>query len=482
MIMSWTMRAVYPFLLLTYLVLTAVVCVAQSAEAWLPVADQDLTIKDVPGNPAAPAIRLYYSYLRDDDKKFELSYERIKILNDAGKRYADVEIPLEPKDSLKELKARTIHPDGSIVEFTGKPFEKTLLKARGLKYLAETFTLPEATVGSIIEYSYALNMGNNRLGRVTEWQLQGDLYTVKERFRFQPVVGFLGPRPVNSAPGPPRARVACSYKNQVGTPIPQQGKNGLRELELKNVAPFPVEDFMPPESDYRASMLCYYGSGPLFSYDIFWQSWQKLMSEGTDEFIGNLSTLREAAARAIGSETDPQQKLRKLYALAQQTRNVSYEQERTAKEEKREKLKRNSNAAEVLRHGYGDGWQINALFTGLARAAGFDASMLMVSDRSERSFSRYILWLGQLSGSAVTVDVNGKPMFFDPGTRFCSFGVLAPRYSETTALVVKPGAEFVTTPAAASSFMHRVISIALSPDGSAKGQMSVEWKGPRALE
>jgi hypothetical protein len=476
------MRAVYLFTLITYLAFTAWSCAAQSPEPWLPITPEDLAVKDVPGKPGAPAIRLYYSYFRNDDKKFELRYERIKVLNDAGKSYADVEIRLEPKDSLKDLKARTIHPDGSIIEFTDKPFEKTLLKARGFKYLAETFTLPQVTVGSIVEYSYALDMGNTRLERVTEWQLQSDLYTVKERFRFQPFVGFLGRRPENSPPGPPRPRVACSYHNQVGTPIPQGGKDGFRELELTNVAPFNAEDFMPPEADYRASMLCYYGSGPLFSYDIFWQSWQKLMAEGTDNFIGNPAALREAVVRAIGGETDPERKLRRIYALAQQTRNLSYERERTGKEEKGEKLKHNSNAADVLRHGYGDHWEIDALFTGLARAAGFDASMLMVSDRNERSFNKYILWLGQLTGSAVMVNVNGTPMILDPGTRFCPFGVLAPRYSETTALVVKAGGGFLTTAPAPRSSIHRVVNIALSPDGSAKCQISVEFKGPQALE
>lgn len=476
------MRPFYLLTLIAYSALAALPCRAQSAEPWLPITPQDLAAKDVPGNPGAAAIRLYYSYFRDDDKKLELRYERIKVLNDAGKRYADVEIPLEPKDSVKEVKARTIHPDGTIIEFTGKPFEKTVLKIKGGKYLAEAFTLPGVTVGSIVEYSYVLSMGTTRLERMTEWQLQGDLYTVRERFRFQPVVGFVGQRPINAMQGPPMARVACSYQNQMGTPVPQMGKYGFRELELKDVVPFNAEDFMPPEDDYRASMLCYYGSGPLFSYDIFWQSLQTLLAEGTDKFIGNPSVFREAAARAIGSETDPEQKLRKLYALAQQPRNLSYERERTAKEEKGEKLKNNGNAADVLHRGYGDHWEINALFTGLARAAGFDASMLMVSDRNERSFSQLILWLGQLTGSAVMVNVNGKPIILDPGTRFCPFGVLPPRYSEAKALVIKTGAGFVTTTARPPSSIHRVVNIALLPDGSGKGQISMELKGQQALE
>ena len=66
--------------------------------------------------------------------------------------------------------------------------------------------MPEVTVGSIVEYSYALSMGKARLDRVTEWQLQGDLYTVKERFRFQPFVGYIGPRPEYTVQRSPRPK------------------------------------------------------------------------------------------------------------------------------------------------------------------------------------------------------------------------------------------------------------------------------------
>ena len=53
-----------------------------------------------------------------------------------------------------DIHARTIHPDGSIVNFDGKIVEKTTAKANGLQYVAKTFTLPDVRPGSIIEYRY----------------------------------------------------------------------------------------------------------------------------------------------------------------------------------------------------------------------------------------------------------------------------------------------------------------------------------------
>jgi hypothetical protein len=110
----------------------------------------------VPNDPGADAIQLYMSYYKDDDAKFISVYKRIKILRESGRERADIEIPIEPRESLKELAARTIHPDQKIVDFAGKPFEKVISKRRGIKFLAQAFTLPDVTVGSIIEYRYVI--------------------------------------------------------------------------------------------------------------------------------------------------------------------------------------------------------------------------------------------------------------------------------------------------------------------------------------
>ncbi len=56
-------------------------CLGQK-EDWLPVTAQDWQIKDVPGNPGAPAIQLYYADTRDDSHQYQFIYSRIKILND----------------------------------------------------------------------------------------------------------------------------------------------------------------------------------------------------------------------------------------------------------------------------------------------------------------------------------------------------------------------------------------------------------------
>ena len=140
------MRA-FRYFLLSVLLTTGLICFGQS-EDWLPITDQDRQFKDVPGNPGASAVRLYFAHYIDDNASGEFFYERVKILNEKalnpdeeGKTYADVEIPVVSIAALPyginlivrmvDLKARTIHPDGSIVEFNGKVFEKSSFKGHG---------------------------------------------------------------------------------------------------------------------------------------------------------------------------------------------------------------------------------------------------------------------------------------------------------------------------------------------------------------
>ena len=74
------------------------------------------------------------------------------------------------------IRARTIRPDGSIADFDGKVFDKSIAKAKGLKYLAKTFTLPDVQVGSIIEYYYTIDLAENFVFD-SHWILSNELFT-----------------------------------------------------------------------------------------------------------------------------------------------------------------------------------------------------------------------------------------------------------------------------------------------------------------
>ena len=433
-------------------------------EDWIPVTQQDLKYSEVPGAPGTAAVQLYYANYIDDGARYEFEYHRIKVLNESGKARADVEIRVDPGSSLEALKARTIHPDGSIVEFTGKPFEKTVIKGRGFKWIAKTFTLPDVTVGSIIEYRYRLTNYSSDL-----WVLQHDLYTVHEKFSFHPAQTEAG-----------LSWVGMNLNNRA----PVRGTLGW-EMEADNMPAFEEEASMPPADNYKPTINFFYVRQDINSVDKYWQEVGKEINKSVEEFIGNRKEVREAAMQAIGSEADPEKKLQKLYERAQQVRNLSYERERSGQEMKREKIKGNENLADLMKHGYGDYEDVTAFFVGMARAAGFDATMLFVSNRSNSFFSKQLLTVRHLGGRIALVKVDGKDVFLQPGVPYCPYGVLRWFNTSTEALRAdKKGGTFLTIPAQTSerSMTKRTANMTLDADGNLKGTIVVDFQGQEALE
>jgi len=241
------------------------------------------------------------------------------VLNDKGNSYADVEIVIQPEGSISGLKARTVHPDGKIIEFTGKPFQKVIEKSRGVKVLAKTFTMPDVTVGSIIEYKYKVDLPGVFLDN--SWTIQHELYTVKESFRMKPFGGVLQDFEKGH-------QVAALSSHMPDNLKPRQ-KGGVYELEVQNMPAFEAEGYMPPEEDYQPQVRFFYGGREIASPEKFWQDAGREWNDFDERFIGNRREIAQEAARVIGDETNSLHKLRRLYARAQQVRNLSYERERT---------------------------------------------------------------------------------------------------------------------------------------------------------
>lgn len=449
----------------------------QRSEDWLPVTAQDLNFREVPGDPGAPAVQLYYADFRDDLRQSEFIYRRIKVLNAQGKRYANVEIEIPSHYSITDLQARTIHPDKHVIHFGGRPFEKTVVKYLGEKLVAKIFTLPDVSTGSIVEYKYRLLW--NQYFYDPSWTVQHELYTVKESFWLH---RYTGPMPTAHISD----QTQLSYVSSNMPPDAAIKDTGPAvELQLENVPAFKPEPYMPPEANFRAEVQFFYGGHEIESPEVFWRDVGRDWYGKAEHFIGNHEELKAAAAEIIAGETDPEKQLRKLYARAQQTRNLSYQGQPDEKEKSPSPLRPNENVKDVFTRGYGLQNEIAELFAALARAAGFRAEMLRASDRRESVFDPKLLSEKQLETEIVRVKLNGSDIFLDPGTRFCPFDLVAWTSTSAPALELdKNGGSFVVIPTATAdkTVTRRSAELDLNRDGSLKGEVILEFKGNQALD
>ena len=63
--------------------------------------------------------------------------------------------------TVDAIDGRTVQPDGTVVPFTGKPYEKVIDQGNGYKTAYKVFSMPAVQVGSILEYRYKLRWEDN---------------------------------------------------------------------------------------------------------------------------------------------------------------------------------------------------------------------------------------------------------------------------------------------------------------------------------
>ena len=442
-----------------------------------PISPDELKMTGEPLAPGAPAIVLYRQVDRDDNGQTsnEENFVRIKILTEEGRRYADVEIPFaKGVNDVVHLHARTIRPDGSIADFDGKVFEKTVVKARGLKYAAKTFTLPDVQPGCIIEYSFTYDFKEYALYE-SNWILSQELFTKYARFSLKPYHGtFQNP-----------FRVTWRPRLSPGSAPPQEGPDHIVRMEAHNIAAFQVEDFMPPENELKARVDFVY-SVEAFETDVakYWKKVGKQLDGQVEAYVGKKSAMEAAVAQIVAPNDAPEIKLRKIYGRVQQLRNTSYEIKKTEQEEKRENEKEPANVEEVWKRGYANGFDMDWLFLGLARAAGFEAYPVFVSDRRNYFFNAGSMDRRKLDANVVLIKLNGKDTYFAPGAMFTPFGML--QWSETgvTGLRLdKDGGTWIqsTLPQSSESQIQRTAKLQLSDTGDLEGKVTVTFTGLEAM-
>ncbi len=449
---------------------------ARAGIGFQPVNPEELKMTSEPQAPGAPAIILFRQVDREDSRNtpHEDNYLRIKILTEEGRKYANVEIPFSKRyEKIVGIRARTIKPDGSTVEFDGNAFEKAIVKSRSAAYLAKTFTLPAVEVGGIIEYYYMIEF-NERYVFESQWILSQELFTRAAKFTLKPYPNYYN-------------AFHLRWTGQQLPPgaDPKQLPNGVVTMEAQNIPAFIPEDHMPPENEMKAHVYFVYDpENPESDPDKYWRTFGKKRNGTLESFVGKRKAMEEAVSQIIAPGDAPEVKLRKIYDRVQQIRNTSYEIKKTEQEENRDKEKEINNVEELWKRGYGDGRQLTWLFLGLVRAAGFEAYGCWVADRQHYFFDPKLMQSGKLDANVVLVKVSGKDRYFDPGGAFTPFGLLP--WSETGVQGLRldgEGGSWIATtlPQASESQIHLEAKLKLSDTGDLEGKLTVTSTGLEAM-
>jgi hypothetical protein len=456
---------------------------------WTAPTPEELSMTSQPEVPGAAAVYLFREETTEDKYHMFSVYVRLKVLTDRGKEHANVELNYASNSdgaraNIADIQGRTIHPDGTIIPFTGKPYEKLIEKTHDVKFMAKVFTMPDVEAGSIIEYRYKMRYDDNYF-IAPSWYIQSDLFTRKAHYLWKPTGKTLVS---NDDRGQLTSGVFWMPILPTGTEVKKtelmhsgfggDDGNWILEVNAHDIPPAPDEDHMPPIHSLTYRVLFYYS--PYRTEDEFWKNESKHWAKLRDKFIGPGPGVKAAVAELTSPSDTQDQKLRKLYAAVMKLENTTFTRTHSTAEDKSQGFRDLHTTDDIWARKRGNNDELTALFVAMARASGMKAYLASITSRDHNMFLKDYLNLSQLDDDLAIVNVDGKEKFFDPGARFCPYGHLAWKHTMVGGIrQTDSGADMVNTPAESYVYSRvlRVANLKIDGQGAVTGTINMTYVG-----
>ena len=438
---------------------------------WKPVDPAELALKAPAVEKDADAEAIFWEVRVDDSDPYELSlrnYIRIKVFNERGREsQSKVDLPYLGFNQIKDIAARVIKPDGTIVELKKEDvFERTIVKLSGVKVKAKSFALPGVEPGSIIEYRWREVHPGGSANKL-RLQFQRDIPIQTITYFLKPFAGM-------------------HYRSfNLGEARFVKDKDNFYKLSMTDVPAFREESKMPPEDVVRSWVFLYYSDAEKIDAEKYWKELGKKFYELSKDDMKAGDDVKTAVAGIIGNATTPEEKLQRIYDFCRtKIKNASDDASGMTQEE-RSKFKENKSPADTLKRGMGTGSNIDMLFAALAKAAGFDARLALSGNRDDTFFNRTLDNASFLGSSFIAVRVGESWQFFSPAEMYTPFGMLGWREEGQDALITdskEPLWVKTALTAAEKSREKRTGKFRLLEDGTLEGDVRIEYTGHLAFE
>lgn len=458
---------------------------AFASSGWQQPTAEELSMKSYPADPDAPAVYLYREETVDDNVHIHTVYARVKILSEKGKEmFGDIEIPYEAEFStIRDVSGRTIHSDGTVIPFTGKPYDKMLVKEGNERVNAKVFSMPDVQVGSILEFRWVLSYSDSFF-EPPQWYIQQRVPVLKAHYHFVST---------DARGGNLRYIVTNEYGHQIVanqllyTPVLPPGDkvienaDGTYDVNVENIPALPHEDYMPPLQSLSYRVVFYYS--PFRTEEEYWRSLGKYWSEDFNRFANPSGKIHDAVSGIVAPGDSDQQKVQKIYAAVMKVENTDFTREHTVEENKAEGVKIKT-AEDIWAQQRGTSNEITRLFVAMVRATGLKAYGAVVANRDENIFVPGYLYWHQLNDELAIVSISGKEVFFDPGERYCEFAKLD--WTHAWAGGVRQtdgGTEIFATPGQTyqDNGLDRNAQLTLDANGQVTGLIHLTLTGAQAL-
>lgn len=420
-------------------------------------------------------------------------HERIKILSKNGLDYATKKVSLYNSNSSKErlssLKGYTFN------EEAGKVKSEKLKKASVFKlkknenWVEHSFTMPNAKVGSIVEWSYKIT---SPFWKIDDLIIQADIPTkhyfskieVLKYFNFQRMAkgGFnMQPKEYTE-----NRNLSYSYNQSTSGGLTQTTKSDkidvreyITEYDIKDIPALREESHVDNIDNYRYSITYELKSTdfPNRGYKQYSTTWEKVVetinkSDNFGKQFSKIKFLKEDAEMILAKSNGELEIMNNAFnhIKRKMTWNKKY-----GKYSRR-------NLSKAYKESTGDVSEINLTLVALLRECGLKANPVLVSTRSNG-----IPLFPTLEGFnyvIACIEINEQDILMDATEKNATPGILPERVLNWEGTLVTPENQYrkVRLYPAKASQRNTLLNVNIEEDGAISGSMSNSFSLLEALD
>jgi hypothetical protein len=439
---------------------------------------EELSMTSDPKAPGAAAVYLYFEEKTDDPLHYHSVYARVKVLTEKGKELATVEVPyLRDEQKVTDIKARTIHADGTVVPLEGKPEDLLAKKAGDRQIGKRVFNLPGVQVGSILEYQYTVRYDDDHFSS-PYWEVQQRYFVHKGHYFFAPAKNIYN---LQDSKGNSVHTLLYWQQLPAGAKVVEDA-SGRFTLDVNDISATPDEEYMPPMDAFAYQVLFYYTSA--HNGGDFWESEAKRWSKDVDHFTEPSGAIKDAVAKIVAPNDSDVEKARKLYEAVQALDNTDFSRARGKAELKAMGLKPAKRAEDTWAQKSGSKQDITLLYLAMLRAAGIPAFDMKVVNRNRSLFQPNYLYFDQLDDDVIRANLANKDVFLDPGEKMCPFELVRWNHQAAGGVMQSAtGRSAGMTPIQpyATNAVTRIGDLTIDPSGGVTGNFRVVMTGQEAI-
>ena len=432
------------------------------------VTEAEKTLTAVPGQPGAPAVVLFskaevqlMNYPRDVSSVMRVNVRR-KILTEEGKSYGEISIAHSAYYRLKQVKGRTVLPDGREIPLPKDAvFEER--RSRSLKQFVTKLVFPAVEVGAILDYSYTVRWDD--LFFLEPWYFQDVIPVTLSQ------ISFLKPQNLGLQPW-----VVANQLAPIQSDLQKTATGATLKLWGENLPAIPDEPHSFPFGDLssRAMMVpvvVVVGGErvPLM------ENWETVVGF----FTGDYKQVRRG-------DRDAKKKAREL-AQGQPNKRASL---RAIFDFVRDEIRteptfgvgisEDERVDDILKARSGDGVGKALVLQSMFEALKVESELVWAFDRTLLKADLSVANPWWFDTVLVRIELDGETLYLDPGDRSVAFGRLAPGYEGSEAVVVqRRDPPIITLPRSSyeDHLQRSQVKLTVDEEGRVSGHGTLELGG-----